>query len=492
MARKDWNDPGPSPRGRLEARAAQIRASGRVERVDCDHFRVPSQSRGGKWHDVAFSGGRGRCSCEYYAKWGGECKHVIAAGGERGGGAAGAAADGDGGGGRSGKGAAGRCRPNCKCGGTACAGIPDGAEGCACACMCRIDPRAYDFVTTGGKIRLLRLILETMDMVDDVPYVLGVGFGGRRGYPPRTMAAVALMRTFLRNGSRDMVGELNDSSELRGLLNLERGGIPGKSTICDTYHRMSQGYLRKVNLMIVSEIERGGLAVDSTGKSTNMFEPWSTIRKEDGLQKGYLKLHAVADIDTRAIIDFEITDANVSDIRVFREFLDRLPGSRGGDGGRSSVCADAAYLARDVCTAIEDLGYVPLIMPKSNTSKRAAGHPAWRRMVTFALEQYEEFKELYGRRSVIESIFGALKRVYGNGLSMRRPDSQRTEMILQILCHNSARICRNRFSRDGGVYPEQADAPGRQEPPLFYPPGSGQRRAALGAAALFDRMNAAA
>ena len=476
----------------LEARARQICAAGRITQAGSGQFRVPSQSKRTKRYDVNLAGG-GRCTCIYFFKGNAQCRHIIAAGMYRDRKAAGGANDR--GGGAAAVAAEGKCRLNCKCGRAGFTGAADGAKKCGCVCRCRKDPRAYDFVAMVGRTDLLRMILGVIDMAGGAPYEPGVGFGGRRGHDPRAMTAIAIMRTFLKTGSRNMVGVLGENPVLLELPGVDPGRIPRKTAICDAYGRIPPEYLRKINCMLVAEAGRGSLAVDSTGKSTNTFEQWSSIEKQDGPRKGYLKLHAEADIKSRMIVDFEVTPSSVSDIREFRVFLNRLGGEgRNVRGKGDAICADSAYLARDVCSKVEELGYVPIIMPRSNTvTDGDKDGSTWQRMISFAHGRYEEFKRRYGQRSIIECMFGALKRAYGNGLSMRRPDSRRIEMGLEVLCYNSERICRLRFSECGSIHPGPEDCPDRRKAarPLFYPPGSAQRAVALQAAALFDKTAAA-
>ena len=333
-----------------------------------------------------------------------------------------------------------------------CEGIPEGEERCGCRCNCRRDPHAYDYVETLGRKRLLELIQEIIDIAGEPPYEIGVGLGGRRGYPPYLMLALIIYKTLENLSSRKLEGRLEDDPELRDMLGFG-DGHPRKSAICNAYSRISPEYLRRVNMILVAEIKRGSLACDSTGVSNNKLEPWSTVKKADGKRKGYKKLHVLLDIDSRVAIDIEVTGAEIADITEFRIFLERLAASDGCD----AITADAAYLAREICTIIEELGYIPRIMPKSNSSRKAKGHQAWRRMLEMFDTQYAEFKKQYGQRNIVESVFGSLKQVYGNGLTMRRPERQDAETVLRVVCHNMAYICRNRHLESGSAYPEQEE-----------------------------------
>lgn len=85
---------------------------------------------------------------------------------------------------------AGECRLNCRCG-------------------CRRDPGACDFVT-GGRIQVLRLVMELIAMAQIVPCDPGAGFGGRRGYEPKAMLAVIAPKTLVHETCRGMSGYLRD------------------------------------------------------------------------------------------------------------------------------------------------------------------------------------------------------------------------------------------------------------------------------------------
>ena len=231
----------------------------------------------------------------------------------------------------------------------------------------------------------------------------------------------------------------------------------GKSTIARAYKRTAPGYVHGIIEMTTAEIEIGDVATGSSGFGRNLYEPWSTIKKADGLRKGYLKLHILIGIGMRLIIDLEVTKSNVSDIRVFRKFLERFDWSRCRGG---FMCADAAYPARDICTTIVCLGYVPRVMPKRNSTASAGGHPARRSMVLFYQNACKEFTKEYGQRNAVESVFGSIKQIYGNALRMRLAESREVEVMLDALRHNATYVCRRRFLRDGGPYPEQ---PGLQQ-----------------------------
>ena len=75
-----------------------------------------------------------------------------------------------------------------------------------------------------------------------------------------------------------------------------------------------------------------------------------------------------------------------------------------------------------MCDTISAMGMVPRIKPKSNTVRNAKGSQAWRGMVDLYMDDREAFDSEYHPRSIIESVFAALKKMYGDCTRCRRPD----------------------------------------------------------------------
>ena len=223
MSDKDENCSEPTQdnglQDRIMARAMQIHADGRIMRTGKNQFRVPSQSQSGKYYDVIISDSS-RCTCAYHTKTHEDCKHIIAAIHECEKGhsvTTETAAEA----GKSAK-TGGGCRLNCKCSlGSKCSGAENGKK-CNCKCKCRRDAKAYDAVTEGGRIKILLMIMELMEMAHIVPYELGVGFGGRRGYDPKKMFAIVVLKTLVGESCRGMVGYLNDHPDVCRVLVIPR------------------------------------------------------------------------------------------------------------------------------------------------------------------------------------------------------------------------------------------------------------------------------
>lgn len=65
------------------------------------------------------------------------------------------------------------------------------------------------------------------------------------------------------------------------------------------------------------------------------------------------------------------------------------------------VCIDSAYLSRENCDLIEKVGAMPRILPKTNSSLKAKGSGAWKRMMLEFVEDTQKWlREYHSTRSV--------------------------------------------------------------------------------------------
>ena len=69
------------------------------------------------------------------------------------------------------------------------------------------------------------------------------------------------------------------------------------------------------------------------------------------IKKGRIKMHSIADMPARAVLDYLVTGRNVADITGLRTVLERF------EGGFGNFCLDSAYLAREIRSAISKQGH---------------------------------------------------------------------------------------------------------------------------------------
>ena len=237
---------------------------------------------------------------------------------------------------------------------------------------------------------------------------------------------------------RKMVGHLRINPNLVRKVGVPR--IPSKSTIRRAYGMIPEAYLREVHTRIIGDVMvTGSLAGDSTGHSSNRFVRWFSVRHDQvRLKRGRVKLHSIVDVSTRTVLDYQVTDGYASDITGLWPMLGRI------EEGTAFFCLDSAYLARKICDAISDKGMVPRIRPKSNTVCKNGGSQAWGDMTRTHRDGLARFMDEYHQRSIIEAVFGATKKMYGNRLRSRRRARQSREVAIRVICYNIEVVARSR------------------------------------------------
>ena len=99
----------------------------------------------------------------------------------------------------------------------------------------------------------------------------------------------------------------------------------------------------------------------------------------------------------------------------------------------SLVVADPAFLSRENCESIAQLGAKPRIMPKGNVSLKAKGFKAWRDMLIDFTHETESWLRDYHTRSIAETVSSTMKRV--------NPTPLRKKLIIRRAVEILARIC---------------------------------------------------
>ena len=182
----------------------------------------------------------------------------------------------------------------------------------------------------------------------------------------------------------------------------------------------------------------GSLVEDSASYSSNRFVRWFSIHHDQvRFKRGWVKLHSIVDVSTRTVLNYLVTDEYISDITGLWPMLGRI------EEGANFFCLDSAYLARKICDATSDKGMVPRIRPKSNTVCKNEGSQAWGDMARTHKDELTRFMDEYRRRSIIEAVFGAIKKMYGNHLRSRRRARQSREMAIRAICYNIEVVARS-------------------------------------------------
>jgi transposase len=135
--------------------------------------------------------------------------------------------------------------------------------------------------------------------------------------------------------------------------------------------------------------------------------------------KNYTKLSAILDLKTKKFLAMRIRTTPRHDMQDVKYLLKRV-------GSISVLCGDSGYDAEWLHELCYLRGVQTFIPPRKNVRLRKFRK---RQMVFWD-------KELYGKRSNVESGFSAIKRKYGGTIRAKRIQGMRAEILLRGIAHN--------------------------------------------------------
>ena len=193
---------------------------------------------------------------------------------------------------------------------------------------------------------------------------------------------------------------------------------------------------RRVNKLDIKINERIGndliIALDSTGiKVTNRGE-W--IRDKWHVRRGYLKIHVAVDIKKKKIVSLVVTSEEVHDGRVLKKLVDHAS----ENNNVKRVIADGAYDSKNNFRYLSDIGVQAAIKVKKNSSGKAMGCYPRKIAVLQQLSDFDKWKRSvsYGHRWIVETVFSAMKRMFGEYVMARNYQNMVKEMFLKMSMYN--------------------------------------------------------
>lgn len=179
------------------------------------------------------------------------------------------------------------------------------------------------------------------------------------------------------------------------------------------------------------------VAIDSTGLNLSKTTLWRLNTWGVGPKwRGWLKLHAMIDIDSGEILAYVLTDERVGDNRAFEPLM-RLAQTQGYD--IRMVFADNAYESIENWKMLHSAGIKFIVRFRSNTAPVSKGCIArgesaqyW---VTHGPEKWSKFTD-YGMRWKVECAFSDLKRLEGETVSAVTPEGMEREVLTKVLAYN--------------------------------------------------------
>ena len=260
------------------------------------------------------------------------------------------------------------------------------------------DWKAYDKAQTNEKLFFLKLLRDLCNNIEQQKYKFG-----RPKLPFEDLIFASALKVYSTFSLRRFMSDLKIAKEMN-LIN----SLPCYSSISHFMEREDITDILKELISIsaspLREVETS-FAADSSGFSTSRFARWyDTKWGKERKFKVWIKAHLISGVKTNIITGCEITEGHESD----SPQLSNLVEQTAKNFKVGEVSCDKAYSSRANLELIENVGAVPFIPFKKNTSgnrvkNRTLG--TWGRMYHYFMYRHEEFLEHYHKRSNAETIF---------------------------------------------------------------------------------------
>jgi len=245
---------------------------------------------------------------------------------------------------------------------------------------------------------------------------------GKRGrpfvYSSSTIEVCLVVRSLFRLPLRGVEGLM------RSIARLIHLPVPDYTVLSRRGRRL------KIDLAFKPRDSAIHLVVDSTGLKIYGEGEWKVRIHGIGKRRTWRKIHIGLDEATGEIVCAEFTKADTVDSDVLPKILRKI-------GLRVlQVSADGAYDRRKDYKAIARMGARAVIPPRWDAVVCSRGRPSERdvnieRIRKIGLKRWK-VESQYHRRSLTETAFSRLKRIFGGGLRSRLFENQRTEAMIAL------------------------------------------------------------
>ncbi len=211
--------------------------------------------------------------------------------------------------------------------------------------------------------------------------------------------------------------------------------------------------LIKISATPLREIETN-FALDSSGFTGSALTSWYDRQYRGLYEKRYVIVHLGCGIRTHIVGAAIIEARDRGDTKVAPALLQMLNATF----NVTEVYADAGYSSVEVHEQINNIGAVPFIAFKTNSTGRRGG--VYRNSFLFYQLHKEEFMKRYHKRSNVESVFSMMKRKFGPSLRSKTEVAMVNEAYCKILCHNICCLIHSNYELglDITQFAERSDA----------------------------------
>lgn len=217
----------------------------------------------------------------------------------------------------------------------------------------------------------------------------------------------------------------------------ERMNALADEMISDWKDKIGKGILA----IVVTEVKTDRVrrvGIDSSGLNLSSPNQWRTVKWGNGPKdRGWLKIHALSDVDSGEIIAYALTDNGVGDAPLLKVLV-----SAASEKGHrfDTVYADGAYSSNENWIYLcRDNGYRFVTSFKSNTVPKSNGCMARGEAAKLWCElPYREWVEVtgYGTRWKCECTFSDFKRLFPESLEAHTRKGMVREIFSRVDAFN--------------------------------------------------------
>ena len=173
------------------------------------------------------------------------------------------------------------------------------------------------------------------------------------------------------------------------------------------------------------------IAIDSTGVKVANRGEW--MRQKWQKRRGFLKIHVAVDVKSKQITGLEVTDDKSHDSKHFVSLVEQSKEF----GNIIKTLADGAYDAKDCFSYLYHESIIPGIKTRKNSSITTDCYPR-RKAVLAQLFNYELWRNSvsYGDRWIVESVFSAFKRMFGEHVTSHKRENMIHELKMKVCLYN--------------------------------------------------------
>ncbi len=201
-------------------------------------------------------------------------------------------------------------------------------------------------------------------------------------------------------------------------------------------------------------------AVDSSGFSSCKFDRWYSVKWGRVMSKhSWVKVHVICGSTTHVVTSVIVGTKDSSDAPQFAPLVKTT--ARNFTIGQAS--ADKAYASAENFEIAEECGGTPYIAFKSNATGAVGG--VYERMYHLFCLNKEDYLHHYHRRSNVESVFSAVKRLFADAVRSKHETAMKNEALCKLLAYNITLLVHAIYEL--GLEPRFADE--HDEPPFILP-----------------------